>query len=109
MKTGRVAVAQDAISAAEAANWGLALLMRPARAASTAPFVNLPLCQRPNICVCNNRGVLARWYHANPPCPFVEQNIFRLDMIAVKVWLKTALILCIRKEGEMVQDYIVQE
>jgi hypothetical protein len=29
---------------------------------------NLPLCQRPNACVGNHRGTLARWHHTIPPC-----------------------------------------
>jgi hypothetical protein len=50
------------------ANWGLAQLMRPAKAAPAVPFANLPLCQHPNVRVSNHRGILARWYHTNPPC-----------------------------------------
>ena len=49
-------------------NWGLALLMRPAKAAPGVPFVNSPLCQRPNVCVSNLCGILARWFHTKPPC-----------------------------------------
>jgi hypothetical protein len=41
----------------ELPKWGLALLMRPAKAAPGVPFVNSPLCQRPNVCVTNYRGV----------------------------------------------------
>ena len=26
---------------------------------------DLPLCQRPNVCDSNLRGILTRWYHAN--------------------------------------------
>jgi hypothetical protein len=39
----------------------LPLLMQPAEAAAVVPFANLPLCQRPNVCVSNHRGIPARW------------------------------------------------
>jgi hypothetical protein len=45
----------------ERPNWGLAQLMRPAKAAAAVPLANLPLCQRPNACASNHRGFLARW------------------------------------------------
>jgi hypothetical protein len=47
----------------ERPNWGLASLMRPAKAAPGVPFANLPLCQRPNVCDSNRGGILARWFH----------------------------------------------
>jgi hypothetical protein len=58
-----IALAIREIKAArrERPNWGLALLMRPAEAAAVVPFANLPLCQRPNVCVSSHRGILARW------------------------------------------------
>ena len=45
--------------------WGLALLLRPARAAPGAPFVCLPLCRSPNVCCNNPSGHLTRWSHVN--------------------------------------------
>jgi hypothetical protein len=46
----------------ERPNWGLALLMRPAKAAPGVPFVNSPLCQRPLPIVA---AFLTRWCHTN--------------------------------------------
>jgi hypothetical protein len=58
--------------------------MRPAKAAPAVLFAYLPLCQHPNVCVSNHRGILARWYHTNPPC-LITTDILRLGWIAVKV------------------------
>lgn len=48
-----------------AANWGLARLMRPARARSRCVIREVPLCQCPNVCTGNHCGPLARWKHQN--------------------------------------------
>jgi hypothetical protein len=56
----------------ERPNWGLAQLMRPAEAAPAVPFVNSPLCQRPNICINNRHGILARWYHYKSSVPDLQ-------------------------------------
>jgi hypothetical protein len=45
--------------------WGLAQLMRPAKAASDVSFVCLPLCYPPNVSCNGLRGFLTRWCHAN--------------------------------------------
>jgi len=45
--------------------WGLAQLMRPAKAASDVSFVCLPLCYPPNVSCNGLRGSLTRWCHAN--------------------------------------------
>ena len=65
-------------------NWGLAQLMRPAKAAPAVPFAKLPLCQRPNVCISNRRGILARWYHYKSSVPDLDDHIFRLGTVAVK-------------------------
>jgi hypothetical protein len=54
--------------ASGAAEMGLALLMRPAKAAPGVPFVNSTLCQRPNVCVTNYRGVPDPVVPYEPPC-----------------------------------------
>src|SRR4029077_11122163 len=61
----------------ERPNWGLAQLMRPAKAAAAVPLANLPLCQRPNACASNHRGFLARWQHTKPPCLTHTKHIVR--------------------------------
>jgi hypothetical protein len=44
---------------------------------------NLPLCQRPNVCISNRCGILARWYHYKSSVPN-DNHIFRLGTVAVK-------------------------
>ena len=53
--------------AAGTANWGLASLMRPARAAPGVPFVNLPLRQSPNACAGDCRGIFDPVVPYKPP------------------------------------------
>ena len=67
----------------ERPNWGLALLMRPAKAAPGVPFVNSPLCQRPNVCVTNCRGLSDPVVPYEPPC-LLTVYIFRCAGAPVK-------------------------
>ena len=52
----------------ERPNWGLALLMRPAKAAPAVPFANFAAMPTPERVSAIIAAFLARWYHANPPC-----------------------------------------
>ena len=69
----------------ERPNWGLALLMRPAKAAPAVPFANLPLCQRPNVCVSNHRGISGPVVPCKSSVPDLQQDILRLGLVTVKV------------------------
>ena len=57
--------------------------MRPAKAAPGVPFVNSPLCQRPNVCVTNCRGLSDPVVPYEPPC-LLTVYIFRCAGAPVK-------------------------
>jgi hypothetical protein len=58
---------------------GLALLMRPARAAPGEPFVKVPLRYAPNERRNDLRGLLVRWKHARPPRQKGHQKFERMS------------------------------